>query len=283
MVDFKKLSKPYFIGEIGINHNGDIQIAKKLIDAVNACGWDCAKFQKRNPDVCVPEHQKSVIKETPWGTMTYLEYKHRIEFGKRDFDLINKYCAEKPVDWTASVWDLDSLDFLLRYDTPFLKIPSALITETELVSESAKSGKPMIISTGMSTLEEVDNAVNNVLKHNDNLVIMHTNSSYPTPKNELNLRLIPMLKERYNCVVGYSGHEEDLVPTVIAVSLGAQVIERHITLTHDMWGTDQKASLEIHAMDMLIKRCEDVSIILRSPEKMVTESELPIRRKLRGV
>ena len=282
MVDFTKLQETYFIGEIGINHNGDMQIAKKLIDAVNACGWDCAKFQKRNPDVCVPEHQKSVIRETPWGTMTYLEYKHRIEFGDEEFDIINNYCAEKPIDWTASVWDLDSLEFLLGYDVPFLKIPSALITETDLVKESARSDKPMIISTGMSTLREVDDAVENVLKYNDNLVIMHTNSSYPTPKNELNLNLIPALKNRYGCTIGYSGHEEDLEPTVLAIALGAKVIERHITLSHDMWGTDQKASLEVHAMHMLKKRCKDVDIILGSSEKLVTESEIPIRKKLRG-
>jgi len=282
MVDFTKLQETYFIGEIGINHNGDMQIAKKLIDAVNACGWDCAKFQKRNPDVCVPEHQKSVIRETPWGTMTYLEYKHRIEFGDEEFDIINNYCAEKPIDWTASVWDLDSLEFLLGYDVPFLKIPSALITETDLVKESARSDKPMIISTGMSTLREVDDAVENVLKYNDNLVIMHTNSSYPTPKDELNLNLIPALKNRYGCTIGYSGHEEDLEPTVLAIALGAKVIERHITLSHDMWGTDQKASLEVHAMHMLKKRCKDVDIILGSSEKVVTESEIPIRKKLRG-
>ena len=282
MVDFTKLQETYFIGEIGINHNGDMQIAKKLIDAVNACGWDCAKFQKRNPDVCVPEHQKSVIRETPWGTMTYLEYKHRIEFGDEEFDIINNYCAEKPIDWTASVWDLDSLEFLLGYDVPFLKIPSALITETDLVKESARSDKPMIISTGMSTLREVDDAVENVLKYNDNLVIMHTNSSYPTPKNELNLNLIPALKNRYGCTIGYSGHEEDLEPTVLAIALGAKVIERHITLSHDMWGTDQKASLEVHAMHMLKKRCKDVDIILGSSEKVVTESEISIRKKLRG-
>tara|TARA_Y100000401_G_scaffold11072_1_gene7576 strand:- start:96 stop:944 length:849 start_codon:yes stop_codon:yes gene_type:complete len=282
MVDFTKLQETYFIGEIGINHNGDMQIAKKLIDAVNACGWDCAKFQKRNPDVCVPEHQKSVIRETPWGTMTYLEYKHRIEFGEEEFDMINNYCAEKPIDWTASVWDLDSLEFLLGYDVPFLKIPSALITETDLVKESARSDKPMIISTGMSTLREVDDAVENVLKYNDNLVIMHTNSSYPTPKDELNLNLIPALKNRYGCTIGYSGHEEDLEPTVLAIALGAKVIERHITLSHDMWGTDQKASLEVHAMHMLKKRCKDVDIILGSSEKVVTESEIPIRKKLRG-
>tara|TARA_R110000824_G_scaffold139366_8_gene304424 strand:- start:3743 stop:4594 length:852 start_codon:yes stop_codon:yes gene_type:complete len=282
MVDFKNLAKPYFIGEIGINHNGDMLLAKKLIDACNACGWDCAKFQKRNPDVCVPEHQKNNIRETPWGTMTYLEYKYKIEFGEKEFETIDSYCKQKPIDWTASVWDTDSLEFLLKYDVPFLKIPSALITNIDLVSETAKSKKPVIMSTGMSTLEEVDDAVNAILKYNDNIVVMHTNSSYPTPTNELNLRLITMLKDRYKCVVGYSGHEEDLEPTVIAIALGAQVIERHITLSHDMWGTDQKASLEVHAMDILRKRCIDVDSMLGSSKKMVTESEVPIRKKLRG-
>jgi N-acetylneuraminate synthase len=282
MVDFKNISKPYFIGEIGINHNGDMQIAKKLIDAVSACGWNCAKFQKRNPDVCVPEHQKNKIRETPWGRMTYLEYKYRVEFEKEQYDIINQYCLEKPIDWTASVWDTDSLEFLLEYNVPFLKIPSAMITNIDLVSQIARTKVPIVMSTGMSTLREIDEAVNVVFKYSDNVVIMHTNSSYPTPRQELNLRLIPVLKERYGCVIGYSGHEEDLEPTVIAVTLGAEVIERHITLSHDLWGTDQRASLEVHAMNMLRKRCEDVDIILGSTEKTVTESEVPIRKKLRG-
>ena len=279
---FLKEDETYFIGEIGINHNGDMQITKKLIDAVSACGWNCAKFQKRNPDVCVPEHQKSVMRETPWGTMTYLDYKYEVEFEKDDYDYISKYCAEKPVDWSASVWDLDSLKFLADYDLPFIKIPSAMTTNELLVSETAKVGVPIIMSTGMCELQEVDDAVNNVLRHNNNLVLMHTNSSYPTPREEINLNLIPFLKERYNCPIGYSGHEEDLEPTVIAVALGATVVERHITLSHDMWGTDQKSSLEVMAMDMLHKRVKDISKIMGTAEKTVTPSEVAIRKKLRG-
>lgn len=282
MVDFNNLEEVYFIGEIGINHNGDLQVAKKLIDAVNACNWDCAKFQKRNPDVCVPEHQKGVMRETPWGTMTYLDYKYKIEFGQDEFDNIQEYCESKPLDWTASVWDLDSLEFLKDYRVPFIKIPSALITKTELVEESAKSGVQVIMSTGMSTLEEIDQAVNIIMKNGKDPIIMHTNSSYPTPRDELNLNLIPFYKERYNCTIGYSGHEEDLEPTVIAVALGAKVVERHITLSHEMWGTDQKASLEVMGMDALKKRCTDINKILGSSDKKVTESELPIRKKLRS-
>ena len=282
MVNFNKLEKPYFIGEIGINHNADMNIVKKLIDAVSACNWDCAKFQKRNPDVCVPEDQKNNLRRTPWGEMTYIEYKHRIELTKNNYDLIDQYSKSKPIDWSASVWDLDSLNFLMNYDLPYLKIPSAMMTNKVLVAETAKTGLPVIMSTGMSTLREVDDAVNNVLKYTNNLVLMHTNSSYPTPCDELNLSLIPFLKNRYECTVGYSGHESDLEPTVVAVVLGARVIERHITLSHDLWGTDQKASLEVLGMDMLYKRTKDISIMLGSSEKLVTPSEINIRKKLRG-
>jgi len=283
MVDFKSLHKPYFIGEIGINHNGNLGIAKKLIDAVSACSWDCAKFQKRDPDICVPEHQKNRLRSTPWGEMTYINYKHRVEFGKEEYDYIKKYCSEKPIDWSASVWDLNSLEFLMQYNLPFIKIPSAMITNRELLEESAKSGAPIIMSSGMSSLAEVDDAVSTVLKHTDNFVLMHTNSSYPTPKAELNLSLITFLKERYGCTIGYSGHESDLEPTVISAVLGAKVIERHITLSHELWGTDQKSSLEVVGMDTLYKRIKDVNKILGTPEKKVTESEIPIRKKLRGV
>jgi N-acetylneuraminate synthase len=278
----RKDKEIYFIGEIGINHNGSIEVTKKLIDAVSACSWDCAKFQKRNPDVCVPEHQKSTMRQTPWGDMTYLDYKYRVEFGKKEYDYIDKYCSEKPLDWSASIWDLDSLEFLMQYELPFIKIPSAMTTNKELVCEAAKSNIPIIMSTGMCELSEVDDAVNNVLKYNQNLVLMHTNSSYPTPKEELNLNLIPFLKNRYDCEIGYSGHEEDLEPTVIAVALGATVVERHITLSHEMWGTDQKSSLEVMAMDMLQKRIKDINKILGSSEKTVTKSEISIRKKLRG-
>ena len=189
-MNFKNLDKPYLIGEIGINHNGDEQIAKKLIDAAFSTSWDCVKFQKRNPDVAVPDHQKKVMRDTPWGRMTYLEYKYKIEFGKKEFDYFDKYCAEKPIDWTASVWDLDSLNFLLDYKVPFIKIPSAHLTNDNVLIETAKSGVSIIASTGMSTLKEVDHAVNLLEKHSKSYSIMHTNSSYPSKIEDLNLDLL---------------------------------------------------------------------------------------------
>lgn len=281
-MDLNNLKTPYFIGEIGINHNGSRRIAKRLIDAVFACGWHCAKFQKRNPDMCVPEEQKSKLRDAPWGRMTYLDYKFRIEFLKEEYNYIDVYCKEKPLDWSASVWDLDSLKFILDYDVPFIKIGSAMLTNHELIVEAAKSGKKLIVSTGMSTIEEVDESFNLILKHGKEPVLMHTNSSYPTPLDELNLNMIPALRERYGCVVGYSGHEEDLEPTVAAAILGAKVIERHITLDHNMWGTDQKSSLEVVGMDMLKKRVDSIAEILGSSNKCVTPSEVAVRKKLRG-
>ena len=273
----------YLIAEIGLNHNGDLQIAKKLIDASFGTNWDCVKFQKRTPEICVPEHQKAVMRDTPWGRMTYLEYRYRVEFGKEQYDYIDKYCREKPIAWTASIWDLKSLEFLLQYDVPFIKIPSAKLTEHEFLVESAKSGKPVVLSTGMSTVAEIDAAVEILEKHaKGNYVLMHTNSSYPAPHEELNLRVIHFLKERYKCIVGYSGHEYDLEPTVIAASLGASLIERHVTLDHNMWGSDHFASLEIHAMDMLRKRLINMGAVLGDGVKRLTEKELEIRKKLRG-
>ena len=230
----------------------------------------------------MPEHQKNVIRNTPWGEMKYIDYKKKIEFEKKEYDIIRDYCYQKPIDWSASVWDHQSLEFLMNYDIPFIKIPSAMMTNTSLLIESAKSGKSIIMSTGMSTLEEVDEAVNNLIKYTDDFVIMHTNSSYPTPIDELNLKLIPFYKERYNCEVGYSGHEYDLEPTVLAVSMGAKVIERHITLSQDMWGTDQKSSLTVHAMNILKNRVENIHKMLGKGDKKVTKSEISVRKKLRG-
>jgi len=274
--------EPYLIAEIGINHNGDIEIAKKLIDATNACGWHCAKFQKRNPDICVPEHQKLIKRDTPWGEMTYIDYKYKVEFRKEEYDIIDKYCREKPLPWTASVWDIDSLEFIQNYDVPFLKIPSAHITNKGLLTEAAKSKIPIIISTGMSTWQIVDSAVEILEKERSEYAILHCNSTYPAPYNELNLNVIPKMKERYKCTIGYSGHEYDLEPSVLAVALGAQIIERHITLDHNMWGTDHKSSLEVHAMDLLKKRISNIGAMLGNNEKVITESEKPIMKKLRG-
>ncbi len=274
--------KPYFIAEIGINHNGDIDIAKRLIDASFAIGWDCVKFQKRTPDIAVPEDQKNVMRSTPWGEMTYLEYKKRIEFEKNEYDYIDKYCKEKPIVWTASPWDVPSLGFLLGYEVPFIKLASATNGNEELIKRACRSGKPIIMSTGMCEQQELDKAVS-VLEEfsNGNYALLHTNSVYPAPTNELNLRYIQTLKSRYGCVVGYSGHEQNLEPTVAAVCLGADIVERHVTLSHDMWGTDQKASLEINAMYMLYHRCIDVDEMLGDGVKTLKEDELKVRHKLR--
>ena len=276
-------SKPYMIAEIGINHNGDLQIAKKLIDAANACGWESVKFQKRTPEIAVPEDQKLKMRDTPWGQMTYIDYKKRIEFEKDQYDIINKYCNEKPISWSASPWDVPSVEFLLQYDIPYIKIPSAMNTNEELIKVSCQSGKPIILSTGMDTLDEMDQAVEWLEKYGDgDYIICHTNSSYPSPNNELNLRLIQTMRERYHCLVGYSGHEEDLEPSVIASVLGACVIERHVTLDHNMWGSDQKASLEVHAMSMLRKRIASSLETLGDGKKILFESELKKRKSLRG-
>ncbi|MBD5509250.1 MAG: N-acetylneuraminate synthase [Lachnospiraceae bacterium] len=276
-------SFPYIIAEIGINHNGDLQIAKKLIDAANACLWNCVKFQKREPDIAVPEEQKNVMRDTPWGQITYLEYKKKIEFGKSEYDYIDKYCKDKPIAWTASPWDIPSLEFLLDYDLPFIKIASAGNSDRDMMRLACESGKPLVVSTGMSTLEELDEMVEYLEKYSDgNYILLHTNSTYPAPAAELNLRMIKTLRERYHCLVGYSGHERELEPTVVATSLGAKVIERHVTLNHNMWGTDQAASLSVAAMAMLQGRMREVLLMLGNGEKVITENEKAVRRKLRG-
>ena len=276
-------SEPYLIAEIGINHNGDLQIAKRLMDAAFACRWNAVKFQKRVPEIAVPEAQKSVMRDTPWGRMTYLDYKKRVEFEKAEYDYIDRYSREKPIDWTASPWDMESLEFLLRYDLPFIKIASATITNEALMTEAAKSGKPIVMSTGMSTVEEIDRAVELLEKHGQgNYILMHTNSTYPTDPEDINLNMIPALRRRYGCLVGYSGHEQDLEPTVAAVVIGAVMVERHVTLSHSMWGTDQAASLEVPAMGLLAGRIRDVRAFMGSGEKILSEKELAVRRKLRG-
>jgi len=273
---------PYLIAEIGINHNGDINIAKKLIDASNACDWDCVKFQKRDPDVCVPEEQKSVVRDTPWGEMTYIDYKYRMEFGLDEYLTIDKYCREKPIDWATSIWDINSLEFMKQFDVPFIKIPSAQITNKTLIESITQINHFYILSTGMMNWKMLDDVVNVLEKHNIKYALLHCNSTYPAPHDELNLSVIPEMKKRYGCIVGYSGHEFDLEPSILAVALGAQIIERHVTLDHKMWGTDQKSSLEVHAMDLLNKRMKGVRKIIGVPEKVITESEKIAMNKLRG-
>ena len=276
------MKKTYIIAEIGINHNGDLDIAKRLIDIAALSGCDAVKFQKRNPDVCVPEHQKNVMRDTPWGTMTYLEYKYKVEFEKIEYDKIDSYCKEKGIAWSASPWDLDSLDFLNQYNLPFIKLPSAMLTNYPLIEACAKSGKKVILSTGMSTEEEIDIAIETIRKHTDNFAILHCNSTYPAPLNELSLSTISTLKNKYNCEVGYSGHEFRIGTTVASVYLGATIIERHITLDRTMWGTDHLSSVEPQGLIKLVKGIRELEEAFGDGTIQVTESEKIIRNKLRG-
>lgn len=276
------MTKTYIIAEIGINHNGSLEIAKKLIDIAAVAGCDAVKFQKRNPDVCVPEHQKQVMRETPWGEMTYLEYKYRVEFEKEEYDEIDRYCREKGIAWSASPWDMDSLEFLQQYDLPFIKVPSAMITNEELMRGCARTGMKVIFSAGMSTLEETDQAVDWMRDENAKFALLHCNSAYPAPLEDLNLRCIQTLQDRYNCEVGYSGHEFRLGTTVASVYLGASILERHITLDRTMWGSDHLASVEPQGLIKLVKGVRELEIALGDGIKRVTEGELPARKKLRG-
>tara|TARA_Y100000592_G_scaffold96953_1_gene166537 strand:- start:66047 stop:66880 length:834 start_codon:yes stop_codon:yes gene_type:complete len=276
------MKKTYIIAEIGINHNGSLENAKKLIDVAVLAGCDAVKFQKRNPDVCVPEHQKSVMRETPWGTMTYLDYKYKVEFEKPEYDEIDKYCKEKGIAWSASPWDLDSLEFLDQYDLPFLKMPSAMMTNEPLMRAAAKTGKKVIFSAGMSTLKETDMAVVWMQEEGAEFALLHCNSAYPAPIEDLNLSCIQTLKNRYNCEVGYSGHEFRIGTTVASIYLGATILERHITLDRQMWGSDHLSSVEPQGLIKLVRGVRELELAHGDGVKRVTDGELPFRKKLRG-
>lgn len=275
------MKKTYIISEIGINHNGDLNIAKRLIDISAAAGCDAVKFQKRNPEVCVPEHQKSVMRDTPWGEMTYLDYKYKVEFEKEEYDEIDRYCKEKGISWSASPWDLDSLNFLDQYDIPFIKIASASITDLDLLRRACKTGKKIIISTGMSSEEEIDVAVGILDSEASDYAVLHCNSSYPAPIEELNLSCVKTLKDKYNCEVGYSGHEFRLGTTVAAVYLGATIIERHVTLDRTMWGSDHMASVEPQGLFKLVSGIRELEKSYGDGSICVTETEKEVRKKLR--
>jgi len=276
------MEKTYIISEIGINHNGDLDIAKKLIDISAAAGCDAVKFQKRNPDVCVPEHQKSVMRDTPWGKMTYLDYKYKVEFGKEEYDEIDRYCKEKGIAWSASPWDLDSLEFLNQYDIPFIKIASASITDLGLLRQACLTGKKIIISTGMSSEEEIHIAVGVLATEATDYAVLHCNSSYPAPIEELNLSCIKTLKDKYGCQVGYSGHEFRLGTTVAAVYLGASIIERPVTLDRTMWGSDHMASVEPQGLFKLVSGIRELEKSYGDGLISVSETEKEVRNKLRN-
>lgn len=278
------MKKTYIIAEIGINHQGDINIAKKLIDIAAAAGCDAVKFQKRNPDICVPEEQKSKPRSWQGENMTYLEYKYKIEFGKEEYDEIDRYCKQQNIAWSASPWDLDSLEFLMQYDLPFIKLPSAMLTNDKLLKACKKTNKKVIISTGMSTLEEIEYAVDILDGHERKhlYAVLHCNSTYPAPLNELNLSAIQTLKNKFQCEVGYSGHELTLGTTVSSVLLGATILERHITLDRNMEGSDHSGSVTPHGLFKLVSGVRELEEAYGDGQIVVTESEKPIRKKLRG-
>ena len=271
----------YIIAEIGINHNGDIEIAKQLMDVAVETGCDAVKFQKRTPEICVPEEQKSIPRETPWGTMTYFDYKKRIEFEQPEFEQIDAYAKKIGIDWFASPWDVPSVDFLEDFNVPCQKIASACLTDSELLTAVNKTKTTTILSTGMSSIEEIDNAVS--LLNNVPLAIAQATSTYPAEASELNLRAIQSFAEKYKVPVGYSGHERGLQVTIAAVALGATFIERHITLDRSMWGTDHSASLEPEGLKKLVRDIRVVELALGDGKKKVYDSEIPIRAKLRRV
>ena len=283
------MKKTYIIAEIGINHNGDLKNALRLIDIAAAAGCDAVKFQKRNPDVCVPEHQKNIMRDTPWGQMTYLDYKYKVEFEAPEYNAIAAHCESHGIEWSASPWDMDSLEFLKKYDVPFLKVPSAMLTNDELLEGCVASGKRVIFSTGMSTKEEIDHAVEVLRKaktqyNNPHKIgLLHCNSTYPAPINELNLSGIQTLQSEYpDFEIGYSGHEFRLGTTVAAVYLGASIIERHITLDRQMWGSDHLASVEPQGLFKLVSGIRELEQAYGDGIIQVTESEKPVRAKLRG-
>ena len=276
-------SKVYTIAEIGINHNGTLGVAEELIKVAAAAGFDAVKFQKRTPELCVPKHKRDEIRATPWGDITYMEYKQEIEFGVEEYDEIDELCKHYCIAWSASPWDLDSLSFLTQYSLPWVKIPSALITDLKLVRRASRFFNKVIISTGMSTLEEVDAAYEEILKHGTGrVVVMHCNSEYPTPVENINLNCLTTLKERYpEATIGYSGHEYGLTTTIASVALGARMIERHVTLDKTMWGTDHMCSVEPHGMFKLIRGIDDMSKALGDGKKRITEGEELKKRDLR--
>ena len=285
------MDKTYIIAEIGINHQGDISIAKKLIDIAAAAGCDAVKFQKRNPDVCVPEEQKNKPRVWQGQEMTYLEYKHKIEFGKEEYDEIDDYCRAQNIAWSASPWDMDSLKFLERYDLPFIKVPSAMLTNNELLEACVRTGAKVIISTGMSTENEIEDAVTTlrickdlyVSRRDNKIGMLHCNSTYPAPVDELNLSAIQTLTMKYpDFDIGYSGHEMLLGTTVASVLLGAKIIERHITLDRNMEGSDHSASVTPWGLFKMVNGIRELERAFGDGKINVTESEKIVRKKLRG-
>jgi N-acetylneuraminate synthase len=273
---------PFIIGEIGINHNGDINIAKKLINLAKECGCDAVKFQKRTIEKVYSQDVLDTPRESPWGKTTR-EQKLGLEFEKEEFDIIDKYCKEKEIEWYASSWDIDSQIFLQQYDLKHNKIASAMVTNLPLLEVVAKEGKHTFIGTGMSDLDQIRMAVEIFKKNNCSFELMHSNSSYPMLLEEANLQCIVTLRNEFNCDVGYSGHEvSSYLCCVVAATLGATSIERHITLDRSMYGSDQSASLERVGLDRMVKNVRQIQMVLGDGVKRIYDSEVPAMKKLRA-
>lgn len=271
--------KVLVIAEIGINHNGDLNIAKKMIDAAVLAGCDVVKFQKRTPDLCVPEGYRDFKRETPWGIMSYIEYRHQVEFGSNEYQEIDRYCEEKKMLWFASCWDKPSVDFIEQFNPICYKIASPSLTDDALVEYINRKKRTVIMSTGMSTMDQIRHAVS--LIDHDRLLLAHTTSSYPCDNSELNLKMIMTLKSEFNFPVGYSGHERGLQATIAAVALGACFIERHISLDRAMWGSDQAASVEPGGFIRLVRDIRVIESALGNGVKKIYDSELKSMERLR--
>lgn len=271
---------PAFItAEVGINHNGDLTIAKRLIDVAFMAGCNAVKFQKRTPEKAVRPEFRDMLRETPWGLITYLDYRRKVEFGFDEYQEIDRYCREKGILWYASCWDEDSVDFIEQFPTPVYKIASACLTDHALLQKTRRTGKPIILSTGMSTHEEILQAIDVLGK--EDLLLAHSTSTYPCPPAELNLRMIQSLQAEFDVPVGYSGHEVGLQTTYAAVVLGACFIERHITLDRAMWGSDQAASVEPQGVMRLVRDIRIIEMSMGDGVKKVYESEMMARQRLR--
>lgn len=271
----------YVIGEIGLNHNGDVDVAKRLIDVAAVSGVQAVKFQKRTPDISTPEHMRDVPRETPWGTMTYLEYRYRVEFEREQYAEIAAHADDRGLDWFASPWDEPAVDFLETMGVVAHKVASASVTDVGLLERLAATGKPIILSTGMSTLEQIDRAVE--VLGTERLVMLHATSTYPLPPEEANLATMDTLRLRYGVPVGYSGHEPGLQISIAAVAMGAVAVERHITLDRTMWGSDHAASLEPHGLMSLVRDIRIIGTARGDGVKRVFPGELAPLSKLRRV
>ena len=271
----------YVVAEIGINHNGDVEIAKRLINAAVHAGVDAVNFQKRTPELCVPPEQQNQMRDTPWGYITYLEYRHRVELDETAYQEIDRHCKQVGIQLFVSVWDEPSVDFMEPFDLPVYKIPSASLTDFNLLRHLRKTGKPLVLSTGMSTMEHIKAAVG--VLGEENLLITHATSTYPCDPDELNLLVIQTLRQQFTCPIGYSGHEVGLIPSVIAVAMGACLVERHITLDRAMWGSDQAASVEPGGFERLVKYIRVTEQALGDGVKRVYDSELPSLLRLRRI